>query len=82
MTRLWGSAMDIGVSGFAAWQISSQSGGHQLIDTSRYRYFGIGPEASVPVTGRLALRLRAQWEFGARNVVQGNNLWVIFNYAL
>jgi len=74
--------MDIGVSGFATWQISSQSGGPQGIDTQPYRYFGIGPEASLPLTAKLMLRIRAQWELGARNVVQGNNLWVIFNYAL
>lgn len=78
----WGRAAEIGVSGFAVWQISSQSGGPEDTDTSRYRYFGIGPEASLPLTAQLMLRVRAQWELGARNVVRGNNLWVIFNYAL
>ena len=78
----WGRALDIGVSGFAAWQISSQTGGAQGTDTSRYRYFGIGPEASVPVASKLMLRIRAQWELGARNVVEGNNLWLILNLPL
>jgi hypothetical protein len=82
IVRLWGRAVDIGASGFAAWQTSAQSGGPANVDTSRYRYYGIGPEASLPITPRLAFRVRAQWEFGARNVVEGNNLWVIFNYAL
>ena len=56
---------------------------HYFRDRSGYeKYFGIGPEASVPLTSQLMFRIRAQWEFGARNVVRGNNLWVIFNYAL
>jgi len=78
----WGRALDIGVSGFAAWQISSQVGGAPGADTSRYRYFGIGPEASLPITARTLLRIRAQWELGARNVVEGNNLWLILNFPL
>ena len=32
------------------------------------------------MTEPLSLRIRAQWEFGARNVVEGNNLWIILNY--
>jgi hypothetical protein len=71
-------SIDAGVSGFATWQLTSQVGG--TADTSRYRYFGAGPEASLPLVGQLVLRVRAQWEFGARNVVRGNNLWIIFNY--
>jgi hypothetical protein len=42
----------------------------------------VGPEGSVSLSEKLMLRIRAQWEFGARSVVQGNNLWVIVNYAL
>jgi hypothetical protein len=82
VVRAWGRAADIGVSGFATWQISSQVGGPAGTDTSRYRYFGVGPEASLPITAKLMFRIRAQWEVGARNVVQGNNLWVILNYSL
>ena len=50
----------------------------QVSDVGRYRYYGIGPEASVPLTKAVSMRIRAQWEFGSRNVVQGNNLWIIF----
>lgn len=78
----WGRALDIGLSGFAAWQISSQTGGSAGTDASRYRYFGIGPEASVPIAAKFILRIRAQWELGARNVVEGNNLWLILNFPL
>ena len=51
-------------------------------DTTRYRYYGAGPEASVTLSQRWALRLRAQWEFGTRNAVEGNNLWFIVNYRI
>jgi hypothetical protein len=82
VTEAWARKMEIGVSGFAAWQITSQEGGTPGTATERYRYFGLGPEGSVPLSERLMLRIRAQWEFGARSVVQGNNLWVIVNYSL
>jgi hypothetical protein len=81
--RLSGAAQrfELGVSGFATWQLTHQSGGPPDLDPSRYRYFGIGPEGSAALGAGWTLRVRAQWEFAARNAVQGNNLWVIFNYA-
>lgn len=78
--RVWQRPLDLGVSGFAAWQISSQSGGATSADPGRYRIFGIGPEASMPITERLSLRARAQWELGARNIVSGNNFWLIVGF--
>jgi hypothetical protein len=74
--------IDLGVSGFAAWQITAQTGGATTPGLGRYRIFGIGPEASVPLTDRLSVRIRAHWEFGARNIVTGNNLWVIFGFRV
>ena len=73
-------AIDAGISGFGAWQLTAQSGGSSQEDVGFYRYFGVGPEASISLTEPLALRARAHWELGARNVVQGNNLWIILNY--
>lgn len=73
---LFGRSADLGVSGFGAWQITDQKG-PSGIDPGRYRYYGVGPEGSIPLNDSLALRIRAQWEFGSRNVVKGNNLWVI-----
>jgi hypothetical protein len=78
--RLWDRRIDFGVSGFAAWQVTSQVGGSVDTDTNRYRYFGAGPEVISMLTKKLTLRLCAQWEFAARNVVEGNNLWIVFNY--
>ena len=72
-------AVDVGVSGFALWQVTQQLGGSIEAEKERYRLFGIGPEASVSLTGPLSLRVRAQWEVAARNIVRGNNLWIIVN---
>jgi hypothetical protein len=68
--------VNVGISGFATWQISRQSSG---LNTAPYRYYGAGPEISAPITDKLSARVRAQWEFGTRNAVQGNNIWVILN---
>jgi hypothetical protein len=70
---------DAGVSGFATWQVTTQSGGASV---GRYQYYGIGPEFSAVIADGLSFRVRAQWEFGARNAVQGNNIWVIVNSQL
>jgi hypothetical protein len=45
----------------------------------RYRFLGAGPEASIALTDSFSVRVRAQWEFNAHNVVRGNNLWIILN---
>jgi hypothetical protein len=72
---------EMGVSGFATWQISEQEGGDPDLDTTLYRYYGAGPEVSVMPGQGWTLRLRLQWEFGAVNAVQGNNAWFILNKA-
>jgi hypothetical protein len=74
-------AVELGVSGFAAWQINSQTGGSST-NGDRYRLYGLGPEVSVPITERVSLRARAHWEFGARNIVSGNNFWLIIGFRL
>ena len=78
--RVVGERWDVGVSGFGTWQFTDQAGGES--DLERYGYYGAGPEASVSVSPRWSLRLRAQWEFGTRNAVEGNNLWFIVNYRI
>lgn len=74
--------VDLGVSGFVLRQVSSQTGGSTSPGLGRYRLYGIGPEANVPLTERLSLRIRAHWELGARNIVEGNNLWAILSWRL
>lgn len=73
---------DVGVSGFATWQLTEQAGGTSAPELDRYRYFGIGPEASMTAWSSWTFRVRAHWEFAGRNAVRGNNLWLIVNYAL
>ena len=67
---------DTGISGFATWQITTQSGG---LSTGRYEYYGAGPEISAALGDGWAARIRTQWEFETRNTVQGNNIWLILN---
>jgi hypothetical protein len=74
--------LDVGLSGFATWQLTQQAGGPAGIDTSPYRYFGVGPEANLAVTDAFALRLRLHWELGVRNSLEGNGVWVIANFRL
>jgi hypothetical protein len=75
-----GHSVDAGVSGFGAWQLTLQDGGPPGADAVRYRLLGAGPEASASIGGPFSVRLRAHWEFGAREIVRGNNLWLIVNY--
>jgi len=77
--RVADRALDVGVSGFAALQITRQDGGPPGTDDVRYRLFGAGPEASFGIVGPLSVRVRAHWEFGAHEIVRGNNLWIILN---
>jgi hypothetical protein len=71
--------VDVGISGFGAWQLSAQRGGDIGIEERRYRLLGAGPEASMSLAGSLSVRVRAHWEFAARDIVRGNNLWLIAN---
>lgn len=80
VARLADRRLDVGVSGFGAWQLSAQEGSEAAVERQRYRLLGAGPEASLSLTAPLSLRVRAQWEFAALHIVRGNNLWVILNY--
>ena len=80
MLRLAERRLDLGASGFGAWQLSAQEGGEAGVEQERYRLLGAGPEASLSLTSALSIRVRAQWEFAALHIVRGNNLWVILNY--
>jgi len=79
VVRLGPYRFDMGVSGFGTWQISQQSSGE---NTSPYRYYGAGPEVSAVIADGWTVRLRAQFEFGAQNAVEGNNFWIIVNTRL
>ena len=82
VVRVGSRPLDIGIAGFGTWQLSTQAGGPPDVDVSRYRYQGIGVDASYAASSKLAIRMRIQWEYAARNVVEGNNVWVILNYRI
>lgn len=77
VVELLGHPIDAGVSGFGTWQLTAQTGGESGSAMRRYRYLGAGPEASASLSDHVALRIRAHWEFGVRNAVRGDNLWLI-----
>ncbi len=81
MFRVGHRRLDLGISGFVAWQFTAQRGGAAVVENARYRLLGVGPEASFTLFDPFTLRARAQFEFAARDIVSGNNLWLIFNYA-
>ena len=74
-----GRPLDVGVSGFAALQLTRQQGGTDEAEDVLYRLFGAGPEASFGIAGPLSVRVRAHWEFGAHEILRGNNVWIILN---
>ncbi|MBF5043889.1 transporter [Aggregicoccus sp. 17bor-14] len=78
--RLGSVPVDVGLSGFGAWQLTAQEGGPPGTEDLRYRLLGLGPEVSAALLEPLTLRMRAHFEVEARNIVQGNNLWLILNW--
>ena len=72
---------DVGISGFAEWQVTSQSGPLPEDSTPNYRVFGIGPEIHLNIPKwKLGFLLRVQPGFGARNTSQANNFWFNVSY--
>ena len=50
----------------------------QCVEPNLFQF--VGEETQITynaLTGNLTMRIRAHWEFDARNAVSGNNLWVI-----
>ena len=68
-------AFDVGVSGFGTWQITHNRAARAPAATAI--------TAPAPRSARASPRdgppVRAQWEFGTQNAVQGNNIWLIVN---
>lgn len=65
--------VDLGLVGFASFQTTRETGSAPGTDTSRYRFFGVGPEinwrpAFLPGA---QVGVRASVDFGARNSSQG-----------
>jgi hypothetical protein len=79
MFTVAGRPLDVGVSGFADLQLTYQQGGAAETNDVLYRLFGAGPEASLGIAGPLSVRVRIHGEFGAHEIVRGNNVWIILN---
>ena len=64
--------LDVGLTGYTNFQVTSESGSSDDVDSSKYRVFALGAEVSyhVPDT-HLLLKLRCNREFAARNHTEG-----------
>lgn len=74
---------DIGVFGFFSFQTTKQENSPPGTDTSRYRYYGIGPEVAWRpsfLPGAKAA-VRVSIEFGSRNTSEGVGSILSLSYA-
>ncbi|MHC4954268.1 MAG: SphA family protein [Planctomycetota bacterium] len=72
-----GKAVEVGVVGYAVWQVTEDSGDDARPDMTRDRVFALGPEfnLAIPTKDKKGLQahlaLRLLWEFEARDRPQG-----------
>lgn len=75
---------DVGVSGYAHWQVTDDSGSDVSWDKSVHdKKFGIGPEinAFVPmINGQI--KVKYYKEFDSKDSTEGNALWMTFSTKL
>lgn len=64
---------DLGLTGYASFQTTRERDSAPGTDTSRYRFFGLGPEANwrpgFPAGSQVAVR--SYYKFGARDSTEG-----------
>lgn len=79
-----GKFWDLGLAGYAVWQLTDDSGLDAVWDTSIHdRVYAVGPEASVFIPrARAFLSFRTLFEFGARDRSQGNATTITFTKIL
>lgn len=73
--------VDLGMTGYASFQTTKEDRSPPGTDTSKYRFFGIGPEfnwrpSSLPGA---QLAVRSYYEFGARNSTEG--IFTVLSFA-
>ncbi|HEX7091876.1 MAG TPA: transporter [Longimicrobiales bacterium] len=76
---------DIGIAGFALWQVTDDSGADipPMLRGARDRVYGLGPEVDVLIPAlRARLEMRAEWDFGVRSRPQGRILVAGLTVAL
>lgn len=74
---------DLGIVGFGSFQTRSESNSPPGTDTSRYRFFGVGPEVNwrPHFLPGAQVAVRAGFEFGSRNTSQGIGTILSLSYA-
>ncbi|MBF0185424.1 MAG: transporter [Magnetococcales bacterium] len=74
---------EVGVAGYAQWQMSDDRGKDATNPSVHDRVFGIGPEVvvAVPAIGS-SISIRGTTEFGARDSAEGNMLTVTLTKPL
>jgi hypothetical protein len=76
------NVIDVGLTGFAQWQITEESNAPSTVDTTRYRAFALGAELDYMIPGkRVGFKVRYNQEFAARNTTLGGTLWVAIAYT-
>lgn len=74
---------DLGLLGFASFQTTKESNSPPGTDTSRYRFFGLGPEINwrPQFLAGAQVAVRAGFEFGSRNTSEGIGTILSLLYA-
>ena len=69
----WTKGFDLGLLAFTSFQTTREKDSAPGTDTSKYRFFGIGPEINwrAKFLPGFQVKLRAGYEFYARNTSQG-----------
>jgi hypothetical protein len=72
---LLGELAEIGIAGYALWQVRDDRGTElpPLLTGTREQVYGLGPEGAILIKAiQGQLRLRYEWDFGARARPQGH----------
>jgi hypothetical protein len=84
-TKLFRELAETGVAGYALWQVRDDRGTELplVLIGPRDRVYGLGPEGAVLIkTIQGQLRVRYEWDFGARARPQGHILVVGINFLV
>jgi len=76
------NVIDVGITGFAQWQITEEANAPAIVDTTRYRVFGLGAELDYMIPRkRVGFKARYNQDVGARNTSLGGTLWLAIAYT-
>ena len=81
-------SVNIGLAFYGQWKITDDDigialpPGSNVVNTSKFRVFGFGPEVTLPLASKAKLfgflTLRYFWETGARSTLEGNTFLATF----